>query len=191
MFAPVIVSTLKHFATKPFSPLANITHQVCYEFQLMKCTGNSSGHCFSESPTLHWINIFNPPSQHPTPTGTDALDERVALAGSRGFVGCFSSVQYNHVAPLKAALLNRGSSLVTVRGNLVESNCGVSAVSTSNSLSGELSSHTSIPTTIPSVIGFRPPRTLQSRLSIKAVLMTLHQSFCHDFIGLNETCHKN
>ncbi|KAG5283781.1 hypothetical protein AALO_G00046070 [Alosa alosa] len=68
-------------------------------------------------------------------TGTETLDERVAVAGSRGFVGCFSSVQYNHVAPLKAALLNRGSSLVTVRGNLVESNCGALSVSTSNSLS--------------------------------------------------------
>ncbi|XP_076854460.1 contactin-associated protein-like 5 isoform X2 [Brachyhypopomus gauderio] len=67
-------------------------------------------------------------------TGSDALDEQVAHAASRGFVGCFSSVQYNHVAPLKAALLNRGSSLVSIRGNLLESNCGALAdLSTSKS----------------------------------------------------------
>ncbi|KAI4878493.1 hypothetical protein NFI96_008365 [Prochilodus magdalenae] len=67
-------------------------------------------------------------------TGNDALDEEVAQAGSRGFVGCFSSVQYNHIAPLKAALLNRGSSLVSIRGHLLESNCGALAdLSTSRS----------------------------------------------------------
>uniref|UniRef100_A0A668ALG1 Contactin associated protein-like 5a n=1 Tax=Myripristis murdjan TaxID=586833 RepID=A0A668ALG1_9TELE len=60
-------------------------------------------------------------------TGVDGFDEEVRQAGSRGFVGCLSSVQFNHVAPLKAALLNRGSSLVSVRGQLVESNCGVLA----------------------------------------------------------------
>uniref|UniRef100_A0A668ABQ1 Contactin associated protein-like 5a n=1 Tax=Myripristis murdjan TaxID=586833 RepID=A0A668ABQ1_9TELE len=59
--------------------------------------------------------------------GVDGFDEEVRQAGSRGFVGCLSSVQFNHVAPLKAALLNRGSSLVSVRGQLVESNCGVLA----------------------------------------------------------------
>uniref|UniRef100_A0A8B9LJG8 Contactin associated protein-like 5a n=1 Tax=Astyanax mexicanus TaxID=7994 RepID=A0A8B9LJG8_ASTMX len=67
-------------------------------------------------------------------TGNEALDEEVAQAGSRGFVGCFSSVQYNHIAPLKAALLNRGSSLVNIRGHLLESNCGALAdLSTSRS----------------------------------------------------------
>ncbi|RXN29086.1 contactin-associated -like 5 [Labeo rohita] len=60
-------------------------------------------------------------------TGSDALDDEVAHAGSKGFIGCFSSVQYNHVAPLKAALLNRGSSLVSIRGHLLESNCGALA----------------------------------------------------------------
>lgn len=53
-------------------------------------------------------------------------------AGSKGFVGCLSSVQFNHVAPLKAALLNRGSSLVTIRGPLVQSNCGLLAESTTS-----------------------------------------------------------
>uniref|UniRef100_A0A8C7KMZ3 Contactin-associated protein-like 5 n=1 Tax=Oncorhynchus kisutch TaxID=8019 RepID=A0A8C7KMZ3_ONCKI len=51
----------------------------------------------------------------------------VMRAGSKGFIGCLSSVQFNHMAPLKAVLLNRGSSLVTVRGHLVESNCGTLA----------------------------------------------------------------
>ncbi|CAL8320600.1 unnamed protein product [Merluccius merluccius] len=60
-------------------------------------------------------------------TGLDVTDAAVRQAGLKGFIGCLSSVQFNHVAPLKAALLNRGSSLVSVRGQLVESNCGVLA----------------------------------------------------------------
>ncbi|XP_062845346.1 contactin-associated protein-like 5 isoform X2 [Trichomycterus rosablanca] len=56
--------------------------------------------------------------------GQAGVDDEVLQAGSRGFVGCLSSVQFNHLAPLKAAILNRGSSLVSVLGNLVESNCG-------------------------------------------------------------------
>uniref|UniRef100_A0A8C8FMI7 Contactin associated protein-like 5a n=1 Tax=Oncorhynchus tshawytscha TaxID=74940 RepID=A0A8C8FMI7_ONCTS len=66
------------------------------------------------------------------------FDEEVMQAGSKGFIGCLSSVQFNHMAPLKAALLNRGSSLVSVRGHLVESNCGAPADSTtSHPLSGK------------------------------------------------------
>uniref|UniRef100_A0A8C7VZN7 Contactin associated protein-like 5a n=1 Tax=Oncorhynchus mykiss TaxID=8022 RepID=A0A8C7VZN7_ONCMY len=66
------------------------------------------------------------------------VDEEVMQAGSKGFIGCLSSVQFNHMAPLKAALLNRGSSLVSVRGHLVESNCGAPADSTtSHPLSGK------------------------------------------------------
>uniref|UniRef100_A0A8D3CGM3 Contactin associated protein-like 5a n=1 Tax=Scophthalmus maximus TaxID=52904 RepID=A0A8D3CGM3_SCOMX len=64
------------------------------------------------------------------------LDEEVTQAASKGFVGCLSSVQFNHVAPLKAALTNRGSSLVTIRGPLVQSNCGALAESTSHTLQG-------------------------------------------------------
>uniref|UniRef100_A0A8C6TNN0 Contactin associated protein-like 5a n=1 Tax=Neogobius melanostomus TaxID=47308 RepID=A0A8C6TNN0_9GOBI len=60
----------------------------------------------------------------------------VRQAASRGFVGCLSSVQFNHVAPLKAALTNRGSSLVTIRGPLVQSNCGVLADSASHTMRG-------------------------------------------------------
>uniref|UniRef100_A0A8C1JJR3 Contactin associated protein-like 5b n=1 Tax=Cyprinus carpio TaxID=7962 RepID=A0A8C1JJR3_CYPCA len=69
-------------------------------------------------------------------TGRAGVDEEVLQAGSRGFIGCLSSVQFNHLAPLKAAILNRGSSLVNVLGNLVESNCGELAdKSSSRSLS--------------------------------------------------------
>uniref|UniRef100_I3JVI0 Contactin associated protein family member 5 n=1 Tax=Oreochromis niloticus TaxID=8128 RepID=I3JVI0_ORENI len=56
---------------------------------------------------------------------------------SKGFIGCLSSVQFNHVAPLKVALTNRGSSLVTIRGPLVQSNCG--ALAESHTLQGKTS----------------------------------------------------
>uniref|UniRef100_A0A3P9HG90 Contactin associated protein-like 5a n=1 Tax=Oryzias latipes TaxID=8090 RepID=A0A3P9HG90_ORYLA len=73
-------------------------------------------------------------------TGMENLDEEVRRAASKGFIGCLSSVQFNHVAPLKAALTNRGSSLVTIRGDLVESNCGALAESTSHTLQDEAAS---------------------------------------------------
>ncbi|KAM3608349.1 uncharacterized protein V6R79_023575 [Siganus canaliculatus] len=66
--------------------------------------------------------------------GRENFNEKVMQAASKGFVGCLSSVQFNHVAPLKAALTNRGSSLVTIRGPLVQSNCGALAESTSHTL---------------------------------------------------------
>ncbi|XP_029315273.1 contactin-associated protein-like 5 [Cottoperca gobio] len=67
-------------------------------------------------------------------TRRENLNEEVMQAASKGFIGCLSSVQFNHVAPLKAALTNRGSSLVTIRGPLVQSNCGALAESTSHTL---------------------------------------------------------
>uniref|UniRef100_A0A3B5AT90 Contactin-associated protein-like 5 n=1 Tax=Stegastes partitus TaxID=144197 RepID=A0A3B5AT90_9TELE len=68
--------------------------------------------------------------------GMENLNEEVVQAAAKGFVGCLSSVQFNHVAPLKAALTNRGSSLITIRGPLVQSNCGALAESTSHTLQG-------------------------------------------------------
>ncbi|XP_004571623.3 contactin-associated protein-like 5 isoform X1 [Maylandia zebra] len=62
-------------------------------------------------------------------TRMENFDEEVIQGASKGFIGCLSSVQFNHVAPLKVALTNRGSSLVTVRGPLVQSNCGALAES--------------------------------------------------------------
>ncbi|GAB1301266.1 Contactin-associated protein like 5-1 [Apodemus speciosus] len=52
------------------------------------------------------------------------LDPEVARANTLGFVGCLSSVQYNHVAPLKAAFRHPSISPVTVRRTLTESSCG-------------------------------------------------------------------
>ncbi|XP_030200071.1 LOW QUALITY PROTEIN: contactin-associated protein-like 5 [Gadus morhua] len=68
-------------------------------------------------------------------TGRDPVHREVREAGLRGFVGCLSSVQFNHLAPLKVALLHRGSSLLSIRGALEESNCVALAESaTSHSL---------------------------------------------------------
>ncbi|TKS67665.1 Contactin-associated protein-like 5 [Collichthys lucidus] len=67
-------------------------------------------------------------------TRRENFSDKVMQAASKGFIGCLSSVQFNHVAPLKAALTNRGSSLVTIRGPLVQSNCGALAESTSHTL---------------------------------------------------------
>ncbi|XP_035770642.1 contactin-associated protein-like 5 [Neolamprologus brichardi] len=67
-------------------------------------------------------------------TRMENFDEEVIQGASKGFIGCLSSVQFNHVAPLKVALTNRGSSLVTVRGPLVQSNCG--ALAESHTLQG-------------------------------------------------------
>ncbi|EDL39832.1 mCG132548, partial [Mus musculus] len=69
------------------------------------------------------------------------LDPEVARANTLGFVGCLSSVQYNHIAPLKAALRHASIAPVTVQKTLTESSCGsmvdsdVNAVTTVHSLS--------------------------------------------------------
>ncbi|NXG49989.1 CNTP4 protein, partial [Psilopogon haemacephalus] len=52
------------------------------------------------------------------------VDEETVKANTQGFIGCLSSVQFNHIAPLKAALHHRSSSPVTVMGRFTESNCG-------------------------------------------------------------------
>lgn len=73
---------------------------------------------------------------------TLGLDPEVARANTVGFVGCLSSVQYNHIAPLKAALRHANIAPVTVQGTLTESNCGsmedsdMNAVTTVHSSSG-------------------------------------------------------
>ncbi|XP_036413819.1 contactin-associated protein-like 2a [Colossoma macropomum] len=43
-----------------------------------------------------------------------------------GFVGCLSRVQFNSIAPLKAALRTQAPAPVSHQGKLVESNCGAS-----------------------------------------------------------------
>ncbi|KAJ7411142.1 contactin-associated protein-like 5 isoform X2 [Willisornis vidua] len=52
-----------------------------------------------------------------------SLDPEVSKANAYGFTGCLSSVQYNHIAPLKAALRHPTVAPVTVKGSLTESNC--------------------------------------------------------------------
>ncbi|KAM6469907.1 contactin-associated protein-like 4 isoform 1-T1 [Liasis olivaceus] len=52
------------------------------------------------------------------------VDPDTMKANSQGFIGCLSSVQFNHVAPLKAALHHPSSAPVIVKGHLMESNCG-------------------------------------------------------------------
>ncbi|XP_051004143.1 contactin-associated protein like 5-1-like [Acomys russatus] len=74
-------------------------------------------------------------------TETLGLDPEVAGANTLGFVGCLSSVQYNHIPPLKAALRHASIAPVTVQGALTESSCGsmldspVDAVTTVHSTS--------------------------------------------------------
>ncbi|XP_069633647.1 contactin-associated protein-like 4 isoform X2 [Haliaeetus albicilla] len=52
------------------------------------------------------------------------VDEETMKANSQGFTGCLSSVQFNHIAPLKAALHHSSSAPVIVKGRFTESNCG-------------------------------------------------------------------
>ncbi|KAL7988794.1 hypothetical protein Chor_007713 [Crotalus horridus] len=51
-------------------------------------------------------------------------DPDTLKANSQGFIGCLSSVQFNHVAPLKAAVHYPSSAQVIVKGHFMESNCG-------------------------------------------------------------------
>lgn len=64
---------------------------------------------------------------------SDITDKELVQAGLRGFIGCLSSVQFNQATPLKAALQNSQSPLVTVIGRLEASSCGT--ISSSNTLS--------------------------------------------------------
>uniref|UniRef100_A0A3B1IS72 Contactin associated protein like 3 n=1 Tax=Astyanax mexicanus TaxID=7994 RepID=A0A3B1IS72_ASTMX len=70
------------------------------------------------------------------------MDPEIARLNALGFTGCLSVVQFNSIAPLKAALLYPDTSPVIVTGPLTESNCGSSsssspyAAETTHSLSG-------------------------------------------------------
>uniref|UniRef100_A0A673K8Z8 Contactin-associated protein-like 5 n=1 Tax=Sinocyclocheilus rhinocerous TaxID=307959 RepID=A0A673K8Z8_9TELE len=66
-------------------------------------------------------------------SGSDITDKELVQAGLRGFIGCLSSVQFNQATPLKAALQNSQSPLVTVIGRLEASSCGT--ISSLNTLS--------------------------------------------------------
>uniref|UniRef100_H2P977 Contactin associated protein family member 4 n=1 Tax=Pongo abelii TaxID=9601 RepID=H2P977_PONAB len=55
------------------------------------------------------------------------VDADTARAGARGFSGCLSALQFQRVAPLKAALLPGRSGLASVRGPVARSGCGARA----------------------------------------------------------------
>nr|XP_033818820.1 contactin-associated protein-like 4 [Geotrypetes seraphini] len=67
--------------------------------------------------------------------GDADVDQETIKASSQGFIGCLSSVQFNHIAPLKAVLHHESSASVLVKGQISESSCGV--VSRSDSASSE------------------------------------------------------
>ncbi|KAJ7335611.1 hypothetical protein JRQ81_013552 [Phrynocephalus forsythii] len=71
------------------------------------------------------------------------VDPDTMKANSQGFVGCLSSVQFNHIAPLKAALDHSSSVPVTVKGHLTDFNCGslTGADSTSGEATHSLADH--------------------------------------------------
>uniref|UniRef100_A0A8C1J9E1 Contactin associated protein-like 5 like n=1 Tax=Cyprinus carpio TaxID=7962 RepID=A0A8C1J9E1_CYPCA len=85
--------------------------------------------------TVNITNItlnFSCPILFPV-SGSDTTDKELVQAGLRGFIGCLSSVQFNQATPLKAALQNSQSPLVTVIGRLEASSCGT--ISSLNTLS--------------------------------------------------------
>ncbi|XP_008504224.2 contactin-associated protein-like 4 [Calypte anna] len=71
------------------------------------------------------------------------VDEETMKANSQGFIGCLSSVQFNHIAPLKAALYHSSSAPVIVKGHFTESNCGTltGADSTSSETTHSFADH--------------------------------------------------
>ncbi|XP_068523454.1 contactin-associated protein-like 4 isoform X2 [Anas acuta] len=54
------------------------------------------------------------------------VDEETMKANSQGFIGCLSSVQFNHITPLKSALHHSSSAPIIVKGRFTESSCGTS-----------------------------------------------------------------
>uniref|UniRef100_U3IBB1 Contactin associated protein like 2 n=1 Tax=Anas platyrhynchos platyrhynchos TaxID=8840 RepID=U3IBB1_ANAPP len=57
---------------------------------------------------------------------TNFLIPETMKANSQGFIGCLSSVQFNHIAPLKSALHHSSSAPIIVKGRFTESSCGTS-----------------------------------------------------------------
>uniref|UniRef100_A0A8C2UK34 Contactin associated protein 2 n=1 Tax=Chinchilla lanigera TaxID=34839 RepID=A0A8C2UK34_CHILA len=63
---------------------------------------------------------------------TGKIDQEIHKYNTPGFTGCLSRVQFNHIAPLKAALRQTNASAhVHIQGQLVESNCGASPLTLS------------------------------------------------------------
>ena len=63
---------------------------------------------------------------------TGNIDQEIHKYNTPGFTGCLSRVQFNQIAPLKAALRQTNASAhVHIQGELVESNCGASPLTLS------------------------------------------------------------
>lgn len=63
---------------------------------------------------------------------TGKIDQEIHKYNTPGFTGCLSRVQFNKIAPLKAALRQTNASAhVHIQGELVESNCGASPLTLS------------------------------------------------------------
>ncbi|XP_012517535.1 PREDICTED: contactin-associated protein-like 2 [Propithecus coquereli] len=63
---------------------------------------------------------------------TGKIDQEIHKYNTPGFTGCLSRVQFNQIAPLKAALRRTNASAhVHTQGELVESNCGASPLTLS------------------------------------------------------------
>ena len=63
---------------------------------------------------------------------TGKIDQEIHTYNTPGFTGCLSRVQFNQIAPLKAALRQTNASAhVHIQGELVESNCGASPLTLS------------------------------------------------------------
>lgn len=76
-----------------------------------------------QSNELFWLIFFL--LQFPIEIGK--IDQDIYKYNTPGFTGCLSRVQFNQIAPLKAALRpTNASSHVHIQGELVESNCGAS-----------------------------------------------------------------
>ncbi|XP_010144970.1 PREDICTED: contactin-associated protein-like 2 [Eurypyga helias] len=89
-------------------------------------TGRLSQPCGQLEATLQPLTTFTPSPKGPG-YQIGKIDQDIYKYNTPGFTGCLSRVQFNQIAPLKAALRpTNTSSHVHIQGELVESNCGAS-----------------------------------------------------------------
>ncbi|KAM3606003.1 uncharacterized protein V6R79_008890 [Siganus canaliculatus] len=105
------------------------------------------------------------------------VDPDLSRFASLGFSGCLSSVLFNSISPLKAALLHPSTSPVSVTGPLVQSTCGSSsagpnAAETTHHLSGQKNSG-SVGTGQPVVNAIRSDSALVGGVIAVAIFITV------------------
>uniref|UniRef100_A0AAQ5Z510 Contactin associated protein like 3 n=1 Tax=Amphiprion ocellaris TaxID=80972 RepID=A0AAQ5Z510_AMPOC len=88
---------------------------------------------------------------------SDDLDPELSRLASLGFTGCLSSVLFNSISPLKAALLHPNSSSVSITGSLVQYSCGSTST---NQNAAETTHHLSVGTGQPLVNAIRSDSAL-------------------------------